>query len=710
MDETFTGEPRDAPSKDRWGFALECANQGVWDADLVSGKTYYSPIWKQLLGYGPDELNDSGTLWLELIHPDDREIARNADLDHRLGRTPYFEAEFRMHHKDGHWVWIADRGRIVETDAIGRPTRMIGTHSDITARRQAEITTRASEERFRSIFALSPVGLAVIDCITQKFLMQSQSLCDLLGIPSAAFAGLTYSDLLSDNSDQVNDFAELLSSEWIYGPCEIELQHANGYGVPVIVTGSAIVESSGSFQLLLVFQDITQRRSYEERLWKLANLDTLTGLPNRMSFQARLGDALARADRSGRNVVLALFDIDHFKSVNDSLGHDVGDGLLKITSERVASAIRATDTLARLGGDEFAIILEDIGDDAGLTRPIDVVLDRIRSPVELAGATRNFTSSIGVGVYPSDGQDGTELLKAADMALYRAKELGRNRYEVFGPELRAVAQRQSCLRLEVDEALHYGELRARFEPIFSRDADNLEGIAVDVQMVHPTLGPLSREHLSVGSSDTNTSTALNAYRLEQALKCASDLQAAGYRFGRILIPLQPSLLRSEQFSRSFEEDLKRHGLSASVFEFSISEDATLSRGSELVISQMAKLTAIGIEFTLDQFGSGYASLTHLRRLPIAGVRFADSFVDGIESDGTDQAIVIGMVDLLHRIGLRACAQQVKTVRQADFLSGIGCDQLQGPYFSLPISLEELPHYLGDFRFWHRPTTSQAVLI
>ncbi|WP_152982053.1 diguanylate cyclase domain-containing protein [Prosthecomicrobium hirschii] len=680
----------------RWSFALDSARQGVWDIDLAKGKTYYSPIWKSLIGYGPNELTDADDLWLTLMHLDDRAAVEAANQAHLAGQAPQFEAEFRMRHKDGHWVWIRDRGRVVERGPDGTPLRMIGTHADVTERRLAEERIRVNEERFRSIFALSPVGMALVDVETQKFVLQSQSFAALLGIPPEAFAGLTFQDVLAQDQNAVAPFLQALTDDWRYGPHEMELADTSGQRISVIVTGSPLVDLVGQVQMLLVFQDITVRRNQEKMLWRLANIDPLTGLPNRLNFNKTLSDAIERAKRSGKKVGLAIFDIDHFKLVNDTLGHDAGDGLLKAIAERISDVLTRTDSAARLGGDEFAVIFEGIGDAEELVGPLEGLARAIRLPLELSGDIRHFSSSIGTSIYPNDALDPEDLMKAADLALYKAKSLGRNRFIFFSPKLRESLLAREYAKREVLKALKSGLYHATFQPIVDRDGTTCEALAVELAFVHSDAGDLSKDHVESALKDNDVSIAAIGIILSEALALASRLEADGIRYGRLLVRVSSSQLRSSEFADELLLRLDEHHLEPSVLCLAINEDAISSRGADIAFKQMNRLHALGVTFILDQFGEGQASLAQLHQLPIFGVRIADGFVANLEGDGFNQAIVVGLLDLLHRLGLALIAGQIERPSQADFLTNVGCDWQHGNFLVPPLTA---PEVVSALRNW-----------
>jgi diguanylate cyclase (GGDEF)-like protein/PAS domain S-box-containing protein len=690
-------------SEERWNFALESAGQGVWDFDQRTGRTFYSRVWKALLGYEEHELGDARGLWLELMHPDDRAAALQADRDHLAGLTPISEAEFRLRHKDGHWIWVRDRGIVLEIGPDGHALRAVGTHTNITAEKLAADELRANEERFRSIFALSPTGKALVDLTTRRILMQSQSLCRLIGLDAAAMASKTIEDLFVDNSAFDRLVAQLPNDQWQYDPIETELLCVSGGTVVVEIAGAPIAQPDGTVQVLLVFNDVSERHRHEAELWDLANLDKLTGLANRMCFNSRFQEALERAGRVGKSVGLALFDIDHFKSVNDSFGHDAGDELLLTLAERVGAVIRRTDTFARLGGDEFALILEGADQGEDLFRPLEAVLGAIRMPVTLAGASRQFSSSIGVAVFPTDAATSRDLVKAADLALYKAKENGRNRVEFFQRSLRETLDRRAGLLDSARVAVSSCQVDMVFEPIHRPDTMACIGFEALLQLKNPAGGLLSDEVLAVGYDDPALARQLSETNLRLALAAASTWERSGVAFGKLQIGLRGDELRDPSTVEAMIGQLKEARISRSAVTFVIDEVTLTGRGGSLAAAAIHRLEEAGVGIAIDGFGTGNVALGNLLDLPIEGLKLSRELVFGLSDDPQRQALAIGITDLAHRLGIGVGAASVDRRFQIDFLAGIKVKELQGSWVGAALRADQVPAYLANASHagnWH----------
>jgi diguanylate cyclase (GGDEF)-like protein/PAS domain S-box-containing protein len=682
-------------AEERWSFALESAGQGVWDFDLRTNREYHSPTWKLMLGYEDHELEDHTGLWLDLMHPDDKAGAIKSNDDHIAGLSPMFEAEFRMRHKAGHWIWVLDRGKVIETDETGRAIRAIGTHTDITASKEADAAVRANEARFRSLFELAPVGIALADVGSGRLVTHNPTLSEMLDRSVGGDRdALVLADILADPS-ALPPLAELCAAGRV-APIECEIRRGDGSTLPVIVTGSPVQVQEEAPQIMLVFQDVSMRRGYEERLWQLANVDSLTGLPNRMQFNARLDSAIERSRRTGQTFAVAFFDLDNFKEVNDSFGHGAGDQLLAETAGRVRRVIRTTDTLARVGGDEFAAILDDVDSGADIIRPLEAMIAAINLPVDVAGAPRRFSTSIGVALFPGDAGDANELMKNADIALYRAKQAGRNRFEFFRPELRRAVDHRARLIGDAENALNHDRVGLAFEPIVGGHGSRCAGLAVLPVLRRADGTALSDQHLAAALSDANIAEAIGRLMRRRAIAVAAGWRRIGLGFGRLAFDLSPADLRTDRFVDDLLSDLAAERLEPTYVSLRVASATLTARGAERIAPMLGRLHDLGVELVLAGFGAGPTSMALLQDMPIDWVSFDRELIARLEASPTDQAIVIGLVDLVHRLGIATGAAGVGTVFQADFLMGLGCEQLHGPLFSTPLDATETRSYLERF--------------
>lgn len=442
--------------------------------------------------------------------------------------------------------------------------------------------------------------------------------------------------------------------------------------------------------------DITARKQLEddlrrskEHLNRIANLDPLTELPNRRCFQERIQTLVTSPTYQGQEFHLALLDVDTFKEINDSFGHHAGDHLLQTIASRL-SGLCPNAFVSRLGGDEFGLLLVDApASDA--TAFFEAVMETIREPIQMGGVTpRRCSASLGVAVFPRDGRDAEGLFKAADLALYHAKALGRDRYEKFQPGLREVAERRSELLLEIEDGLRLDAFELHYQPIVPVAADRLLSLEALMRWRHPTRGLLSPGAFQEGFADPAIRAALGMFMLERVFKDMVGFADACVPIGRVAINLTNSDFRSETFVNRFFSLVEETGIAPERFCIEVTEGMLLGSHHKRVEEGLRRFHDAGVAVALDDFGTGYASLSHLRQLPLDRLKVDRSFVANMVDSSEDRAIVRGIVDIAHSLGKLVTAEGVETVEQVDLLLQMNCDHLQGWYFGKACPPKALP--------------------
>lgn len=415
-------------TEERWLFALEGADHGVWDWNLATGKVYFSPLWKSMLGYGDTEVGNRLAEWESRIHPDDLPLAQTEVERHVRGEAPAYRAVVRMRHKDGSWRWIFARGQIVGRDEAGKPLRMIGTHTDITERIEAERRMREAA----TVFDATTEAIMITDA--QGIIKRvNPAFTTTTGYLAAEAVGNT-PRLLGSGRHDAQYFKAVWDQLLAQGRWEGEIwnRRKNGEIFPVWQIISAVRDDNGAIlEYVSLFIDITQRKRSEEEIAYRANYDALTGLPNRTLLAERLGQAMKQARRETARVAVMFIDLDFFKQVNDTLGHAIGDRLLQGVAERMRLCVRETDTVARQGGDEFVALLAGIEDKAVASKVAEKIIAQLGTPFMIEGNEIRIGASIGITLFPDDGQDVETLFHNADLAMYRAKEAGRSNAQFF---------------------------------------------------------------------------------------------------------------------------------------------------------------------------------------------------------------------------------------------------------------------------------------
>lgn len=446
--------------------------------------------------------------------------------------------------------------------------------------------------------------------------------------------------------------------------------------------------------------DITARHEAQEKLCRIVSTDELTGIPNRRRFQEHLESVLGLKSTDLVPVHLALLDIDTFKEINDALGHDVGDNLLKVVSERLSGLAEPGIFVARLGGDEFGIVMTRMRDEEVLDF-MGRVLASIREPARLGSLTCRCSASIGVATFPTHAGSLNELFKAADMALYRSKALGRDQAKFFVPRLRELAERKSELRHAVEVGLDRGQFRLFYQPVVSIGSCapiSLEGL---LRWDHPEQGLLAPGAFLTDMDDPGLQAAIGMFVLERAFGDMGAILGGLLPVGRIAINVTNADIRSDAFSNRFFELSRQMSIAPDRFCIEVTEGVFLGRDFQHLESRLTRLHQAGVEIALDDFGTGFASLTHLRRMPIDRIKIDRSFVANLTASAEDLAIVRGVIDIAHSMGKVVTAEGVETREQAELLCDLGCDHLQGWYFAKAQNLECLPYVIEHIPYLPR---------
>jgi diguanylate cyclase (GGDEF)-like protein/PAS domain S-box-containing protein len=479
---------------------------------------------------------------------------------------------------------------------------------------------------------------------------------------------------------------------------EVLLRRKDGSYVPVFVTATPLFDARGDLAgMISVSSDISERKALQEELERRASHDPLTGLPNRPAFVERIGQALRRTNRrqNSRGVGVLFMDLDGFKTINDSLGHQAGDKLLVAVAECLRNRLRTEDVLARFGGDEFAVLLEDTAGTSLAIRVAQRIAEDLREPFTVEDFQVSVSTSIGITLGTAQANDDPEgMLREADAAMFRAKEQGPGRYAVFDPAMQARAQERLELEAELRRALEQEEFVLYYQPEVSLHDGSIVGFEALLRWQHPQRGLLKPQAFMPLAEETDLITPIGRWVLEEACQ-----QAKRWEEERPLaspmtmeINLSSKQLRRQGLVRTVEEALARADLEAHTLALDMTE-TVLIRTSEDNTQALDALKEMGVRLGLDDFGTGYSSLSYLKRLPVDRVKVDKSFVNGLGENATDTALVRMIIDLCHTLGVEVLAEGIETSEQAVLLSDMGCDMGQGYYFARPLLGEELAQRL-----------------
>lgn len=555
---------------------------------------------------------------------------------------------------------------------------------------------RRKEEFIR--YALDSAAIVAITDVKGTITFVNSKFCQISGYSNDELIGSNHRMLKSGVHDVAffkDVYRQIAQGRIWHG--EICNKRKNGSLYWVDTTIVPHVSAAGKVDSYTAIRfDITPRklieeelRTSKERLDVLANVDPLTGLANRRRFQEFMESRLAEGVSSTLRFHLALMDIDSFKEVNDTLGHDVGDILLQTMASRLRAKIADNGFIARLGGDEFGLVLTETAD-SDIPTLLNEVLESARAPISVGDSLRRGSTSIGISTFPDHGEDAATLFKAADIALYHAKSLGRDRAEFFNDKLKKTIELRSTLLADIDSGLIENQFELFYQPIVPTDSSGKISFEALIRWQHPKCGMVSPSFFHAGFEDQPTAAALGMFVLKRVFSDAHKLQELGIEPNRIAINVTNADFRSELFVDSFFRLARETGIPPQQFCVEVTEGMFLGRDQQRVYQGLRRLHGAGVEVAFDDFGTGFASLTHLRQMPIDRLKIDRSFITNIHTSTDDQAIVEGIIQISHRMGKHVVAEGVETQAQMDVLLSMGCDFIQGWLLGKACSINELP--------------------
>jgi len=653
--------------------------------DATNIVRYASPSTHNVLGYAPDELE--GRPATTFVDPDDLAEAQANFAAHLRAPGSVRRIEFRVRHKDGSW-------RMTETIANNRMhdpavRGIVLNCRDITDRKQAEEALRASEERHRALTEHATDLVAVVDArgiITYA----SPSYAHILGYPPNMLEGADALALVHpDDLAIVREGMARRVAEGGVGHAEYRIRHADSSWRVIEVTTNNRLHDPAIRGIIATARDVTARRAGEELLQQQALHDALTGLPNRALLNDRLAHALAVAARERTPLALFLMDLDRFKEVNDTLGHDAGDDLLREVGRRVQGALRASDTVARLGGDEFAMLLPG-ADAASATETARKVLSALVEPVTLHEQIVIAGSSVGVALYPDHGEDADALLRQADVAMYAVKR-GGGGYAVYNPAHDRHTPRRLTLIGALHQAITRDELRLHYQPTVDVTGGRVRMVEALARWRHPELGLLPPDQFIPLAEQTGIIVPLTRWVLETAIRQIRAWRDDGLDLG-VAVNLSARTLRDPELPATIAGLLQAHDVPVAQLRVELTESMVMA-DPPTTLEVLTRLSQLGVRIAIDDFGTGYSSLTHLKRLPIDEIKIDRSFVTNMTTDGDDATIVASTIGLGHSLGLRFVAEGVEDERTWQALEALNCDSAQGFYVSHALPADELARWL-----------------
>ncbi len=557
---------------------------------------------------------------------------------------------------------------------------------DVLARQRTEKALQASEQRFRHLVDMSSDWYWEQDAAL-RFVSLAGGIAEKGGMASEQLIGRTLWECLPGLADTEAGAAHLacLEAHAPFANFEHTLPDEFGDLRWVSINGEPMFDEDGRFTGYRgTGTDVTARKLTEQRIHHIAQHDVLTGLPNRSLLQDRLGQAVAYAVRTGHAVWVMLLDLDRFKFVNDSMGHKAGDVLLMTIAARLRSALRDTDTVARLSGDEFVMILTEHQEERLTPDVVSRLMESIAQPVMLGTKEFFVTCSIGVAVYPTDGAPADNLIEHADIAMYRAKKLGRNNFQFYTPAMNDEAQERVKIEGALRNALERNEFVLHYQPQVNLASGQVVGMEALIRWQHPELGVVAPDRFISVAEETGLIVPIGAWVMRTACAQTRAWQEAGLGQLRVAVNLSARQFGAPNLLADIAAVLEHTGLAPGLLEIELTESLFMSDVS-VAVETMHSMKKLGVNLSIDDFGTGYSSLSYLSRFPIDVLKIDRSFVNDIGHDANDAAIVTSIISLAHNLKLDVIAEGVETLEQLDYLRRHGCDEMQGYYFSRPLA-------------------------
>ncbi|MCF6187527.1 MAG: EAL domain-containing protein [Desulfobulbaceae bacterium] len=697
--------------EERFELALYASQAGLWDWNIKTGEMYTSHDRKDFLDYREGNGKQGISSLQRLIHPDDREKVLQVLNDHLAGKTDEYRIEYRIRDREGDWQWFLDRGRVVERDEKKMPLRMTGTHQDITRQKKQDEAMAVVQQQFHAAVdhersflqtvidgAADPVMAIDTD---YNVLLMNKVATELLHVdPEVVRRGEKKCYQLFSGRDHPCTDEQY--------PCPVQQVLKNDRPVTLVhnpyhgncinntfeIEVSPLRDTEGEmYGIIEVARDITDRLRIEQelresrsQLYRLAHHDSLTGLPNRLLFKDRLEQAIFKARRKGTRVAVLFLDLDRFKNVNDTLGHDVGDELLIEVARRFQTQCRQSDTVARIGGDEFVFILDDIGDQNNAELVAGKIMDAIARPVQVNGHELHISTSIGIAIYPDDSDNLEDVIKCADTALYQAKGDGRSSYKLYKSEM---GRRRHSLHLQeqqMAEALRKEQFFLEYQSQLELRSKKLVGLEALIRWRHPEQGVLYPQDFLFQAEESGLIVDIGSWVLQEVCRQIAAWQQEGLSPVPVAVNISPRQLRDGGFQTMVEETLTGHGLSADLLEIELDEAAMRESHHAGGLHGLEEVSRLGVRLAVEDFGCGRFSLGDLQRLPLSRLKIDSSFM-GRLSESNIAVIVDAIIVLAHNLGITVLAEGVEREEQLQFLLEHDCDQVQGYYLARPAGAE-----------------------
>jgi len=577
-----------------------------------------------------------------------------------------------------------------EVELFARVRVALSLHRERILRRRRTRELAESEQKFRLTFDLAPVGMAHVG-LEGRIQLVNHSLCRLLGYPREEFIARNLRGFFSPDyrGPDLSRLLHILKKSRSDYTMEASLVPNSGEEIWAEMNFSLLREPDGGPKYFIVtVEDITVRKQSESEIRRMAYQDPLTGLPNRLLFNEHINQEIAHARRRGQGLALLFMDLDNFKVVNDTLGHTVGDKLLREAAGRIRGRIREDDIFARLGGDEFAMLASRVRHAGDALKLAQKILNAFKTPLKVDEHEISITSSIGISFYPLDAEDAETLLKSADTAMYRAKEQGRNNYQLYAPSMNIRMQERLKMESALHQAVELSELRLYYQPMVDLADGRLIGMEALLRWQHPEKGLLKPEDFITLAEETGLILPLDEWVLAEACEQNKAWQTAGLPALPVFVNISTAKLQKPEFTAHVKQTLAETGLAPGTLGIEVTEKINQLNMDD-VIASLRELREAGVMIAMDDFGLGHSSLGILNRIPLDIIKIDTSFIQGTPGNPDHAAIVKSIIVLARNLRVKVLAEGVETEDQITFLGEHHCDAAQGHLYCSPLGTEEI---------------------
>lgn len=668
---------------------------GYFEVDLAGTFTYANPAASEIYGYpGGEIIGVNYRQYTDELNSR-KALAAFSEI-HRTG-VPGKLFDYEITRRDGTKRQVELSASLI-VDRSGQPLGFRGITRDISERKQMEEKLRRSEERFRNFIEDTEDAYFEVD-LKGRFTFTNDALCKNLGYCRDELIGMDQRHYAGKKT--IRELYTLFNRVYRTGvpvrAYTFELYRKNGSRGYSEISVTPLKDEEGRIVGFRgIARDITGRKKREKQIRHLATHDILTGLPNRILFQEMLEQNIKHAHRYRQQLALLFMDLDGFKMINDTFGHETGDQVLIVSAMRLKQALRSTDFIARLGGDEFVVLVKDVTGKKGLITLVNTIFSIVGEPILIRGREHRLTASIGISIYPQDGRDERSLMKTADLAMYSAKEKGSNNYQFYSTGVKPPFQGRDILEKQLPRALEREEMFLEYQPIFELQSGAVSGVEALLRWRNPDRGMVDPRELIPAAERTGEIIPIGRWMLRTACLQGVAWQRRGLPEIRIAVNLSQRQLLDEQLIDDLKAALAEAGLKPELLELEITENLLLVHFPH-VVKVLNGLKSVGVRLALDNYGAGYSSLAQIRQLPVDTLKIDRSIVGKTPGSKIDRAMVEVITGMGRALDLTVVAGGVERAEQLEFLRESSCDLLQGIYLSRPLLPGEAAAFIGKNR-------------